>query len=352
MMKLLEYLGWVGIGSIALAAGVWVGMAAAFRRGRPGWAVGAVGMAVLALGFARWNSARITAIEPDPKEIAAAIESGRTGSIYEEAAREEPLYRRGGKQRRIGTEAALPDDRLQSGPPAGWNPLHPLPQEAQPAPAPRYLPRAELKTANRWDILNLFFARLTFWGSLPLLAFLYLRRFNAREGNPFPLPVSGRWTEILSPPEALRSIPEEMPEGLTTTLDDIARRGETFLCLAPRPASLERLWRLRIGRRGWWELPVDDDPPLRHGADLEFLFEALWFNRMAFFLPDRTQDPFVLGYLHDLLASRARLRATTRTPVTIVIPAPVAERFPRWESFTDLAAHTGIRICIDLTPSH
>ena len=357
MTNFVEYFGWIGITSILLGMGVWVLQIGAWWRGRLRFALAACGLAALALMMAKWNSANISRFAVDPAEAVRAMMAapteetpgGRTrfaeegaadisaltasggGSVYEQAAQAEPAYRQRGKQTRA-TGAVAPIPGVEA------------PQAVSDVPEPtRYLPEKEIQRADRWDRLNLFAARVAWWSSLGLLGLLYVRLFNSKRLARFPLPISGEWVDAFFPPIRAAYLPDHEGHDLEKYLDHLARRGETFIAFAERPKNLPDLFRLRVGKLGLGKLAIDENPPVGTPKEVEFLFDAAWFNRMAFFLPHPKTHPPMLEYLNYLLESRIQTQAIARQTLTVLFPAEVAT-LPATSELMGLAPQANIRL--------
>jgi hypothetical protein len=227
----------------------------------------------------------------------------------------EPEYRKRGKQQReAGKRQPIADVAAV------------LP--AEPEEHVRLMHEPDLLMANRLDRWNLFAARLALVLSTLLLGLDYLRRFNTTLRAYFPLPITGRWLDSLLPKTHSAILAASNQADVRAYLKRAVRKGETFLCfgnLDPWPDSA--VPRLRAGPFTLWGLGklvygADDVP--RGG---EFVFDAVWFNRYCFVVPDPLAGRDLLHELCGYLHSRKLTGASARRTVNVVwafetLPAP------------------------------
>lgn len=343
--KLWLYFGVIGILSILawLAALVlFSGWVRSKQRTKFYWI--ALGLAVAGLLFAKINSHFVSAIEPDrseehakalerQKELRrqleeeqskkaakvryvednasdaldlAGIQMSKTGDVYETAATaEDPdakyAYRRRGKQERAVSAIAA-----TNAPVIGESAPTVKAREA------RLLPERDVVNANRFDRINLFLARFSFWLACLLVAWDYLARFNRTLDHLWPLPISHRQLDELWPKTYsvwLRGT------DMRTYLANVVRKRENFLYFGPAdPIADAALPRLAWRRWKFWLLRKLDVA----GYDDELVFESAWFHRYAVVVVGRSEAERRLAGLVTFLEQRHRTRAWTRRTVHVV----------------------------------
>ena len=314
--RLYVYFGIVGIASILCWAGALVIVPACYasRRRTRLYAI-ALGLSLLGLLLALINSHRVSNIqilreEPPPATLADedAPEPKAPALSYREVGKQK---REEGKKQDMGelTENTRPPDDARSG---------------------RAMPEADAMAADRFDRMNLFFARWVPWLALVMVGFDYLSRFNRTRGYLFPLPIAGRAVDALFPKTHSVLLTLEPPAGcepaggyrdvLRRYLEDVVRKGETFIYCGPTdlwhapelyrlpPVRGRRLWPLRKIHHG-----VGDAP-----TDARFVFDSAWFGRYCFVVTDAEAATALLASLADYLEVRRVPRAAARRTVHVV----------------------------------
>ncbi|MDX1681574.1 MAG: hypothetical protein R3336_00505, partial [Phycisphaeraceae bacterium] len=172
----------------------------------------------------------------------AGVKENKYDSIYEAAAAGEPVdqvpaWKQGGKKERAtGRSRDTGDTDSQVIDQAG---------EADQPVRPPIMLKPEMYqgvlTLQKWT------GGLALWTLLMGLIILlvdYLRRFNGTLPTVMPLPISGRWIDQLFPRAMIVRMPAD-PEALRWYLQQVARRGESYLLLADEDPDPDRT---RTGR--------------------------------------------------------------------------------------------------------
>jgi len=357
MSKLSEYFGVVGIASI----GAWMAtlciLAACFRsRRRPRWYLAAFVLSLVGIGLAKLNSHAISTIEIDRSQQMAELEAAEQlpkEPAPEPVAPETPTLRFAEETREeardlAGKKAntAAPSEKGSS------NATHPASSIQHPVSsvyayrergkqkreegkkreleevkdliavkkdrAVRTMPEADVIRADRFDRLNLFFARLTPWLAIAMVVYDYLTRFNKTQGYLPPLPIACRVIDRLFPKTHAVRV-EGSADDLRRYLADVVRKGETFLLLAPRdPWTEPALPRLPLRRWRLWPLPK---VAYASGDDVDhptFILDGLWFGRYCFVITDAAAARGLLDDLLGYLEARRAPRAAVRRTVHVV----------------------------------
>jgi len=331
--RLYACFGIVGIASILCWGAALAALPACYasRRRTRLYAV-AFALSLLGLLLAKINSSRISNIEilreepppAPPAEAKAAVEGAPKPKAPEAAAPEAPKeppassYREAGKQEREEGKKQDMGELTENTRP---------PEEAR---AGRAMSEADAAAADRFDRMNLFFARWVPWLALLMVGFDYLSRFNRTRGYLFPLPIAGRAVDTLFPKTHSVLLTLKPPAGcepaggyrdaLRRYLEDTVRKGETFIYCGPADLwdapELCRLPSVR-GRRLW---PLRK---IRHGADdaptdARFVFDSAWFGRYCFVATDAEAATALLASLVGYLEVRRVPRAAARRTVHVV----------------------------------
>jgi hypothetical protein len=340
--------GWV----FAAAWVLLVGLAATYGLARRWDGVAVLGLAVLVLGGAWWNSTRVSAIVPLPSQAAlaaaerarqarlgaltthatsmrfaedteadrmdlAGVSAKRYQSIYEAAAagdEQAPLYKQGGKVERDAGKRRS-DDATRA-----------LAEAAEPddadGPEPRKLPEAVVHRAQRYDRMNLFIARFGFLLAVGLVGLDYVRRLN-RTGDALPpLPVAGPLLDAVSPKSRTVWWQREAPGAAEAYARRVVRRGEAFLLVEDEPTFTEpvtRLPRLEAFGRGTWWMPVHRVANEREPA---WVLETLWFGRGSFVVRGAGDAAALRGALLEHLRGRHIPRAWARRTAHVIWRTP------------------------------
>jgi len=209
--------------------------------------------------------------------------------------------------------------------------------ETKKAVSARMMPEADVIAADRFDRVNLFFARLTPWLALALVCLDYLSRFNKTFGYYFPLPIAGRIVDALFPkthsvhlhtasvdprptPPPTGSEPSGGDQGvLRQYLEDVLRKGESFIYFGPTDLwQAPELHRITLRKRklgAVTKLTYDSADAL---ADSRFIFDSVWFGRYCFVVTDAEAARKLVGDLIDYLRMRRIPRAAAWSTVHIV----------------------------------
>ena len=214
------------------------------------------------------------------------------------------------------------------------------------AAPPRTLKLAEYRLAGRLSHANGLFAELVLLAVFGIALGDYLRRFNHPVDGYLPLPIDGTWLTHFSPAPTLVSWTGATDAQLRRFLEDIARRGQTFMYVGDRlSAGAPRLHRIRLGGLRFCPLQMltwgRDGAP----AEADFALDAVWFNRYAICVPAEAADK-LLPLLLDLLVGRAAVNATA-----VALPHLIwdtgrpleAEHLQRLARF---CARTGLRLVL------
>jgi hypothetical protein len=185
----------------------------------------------------------------------------------------------------------------------------------------RMMPEADVIAADRFDRVNLFFARLTPWLALVLVCLDYLSRFNKTFGHYFPLPIAGRVVDSLFPKTHSVHLmsPPTGKDTLKRYLEDAVRKGENFIYLGPTDLWEEpQLYRIWLRRRKLWPLTK-----LTYGSvdaldDSDFIFDSAWFRRYCFVVTDDEAAKKLVSDLLEYLRMRRIPRAAAWTTVQVV----------------------------------
>lgn len=196
-------------------------------------------------------------------------------------------------------------------------------KEAEETVSVRTLPEADVVRADRYDRMNLFFARWTPWLALALLLYDYLSRFNRTTGYLAPVPIACRLVDAIFPKTHVVRVPASQASRLRRHLTEVVRKGETFIYFGdadPWDAPhLHRLWisHYRIGSHRLWRLPklTYDSPETM--ADSTFILDGVWFGRYCVVLTSQEAARELLDALMDYLRTRRIPRAAARRTVSI-----------------------------------
>jgi len=327
---LIRAFGVTGFFSLLLWLGALAVILAAWRHGagrqRQVRLLAAAGLALLALLPARSAAYRIAWIDVDRSEevaraaaAAAAAEpvAGGPGVRFAEDTTEvkppEPAYRQRGIQAR-SREKLEAEAKPRSEPETMESKVVTLLDET--GQLVLRMPEKALRRARRLDRGNRLGVAVVFWLALGLLVVDYLRTFHSPTACSFPVPVSGPLLDRILPRAPVMHVPEELLPALAET---IIRRGETFIYCGPNAdhvVPVERLPRWRLGSHAW-----DWLPKLTAGEgndDLEFLLDAVWFNRAFVVIADRDKAVRLPAALRDYTAIRRVTRARARNTVNIL----------------------------------
>jgi hypothetical protein len=412
MIKLWHYFGIIGYASII----AWIVAAAVMFRNLNGpdrtrrfWQAFAI--AAFGLLLANWNSVIIFAIQPDmtaelksqeerkermekhAEELAAAEgedgetgETGETGSAstsqpvtvsatnvaaHATGTNDVPLYRRTGKVERSEGKK-IKDKALERG----------AEVEKEERVATRKMKPLALWWANRYNVMNLFFARLTFWATLIAVLCDYLVRFNSTRDSYCPMPITylpfSRWIiDAICQKTLSVRVQHAGKETICAYLERAFVKGESFIYFgetspwpringgapAARPGryltrvcpdsdklSVPRLrvqdprpWLLDLSVKGLREVGSDHvaavesclekirpfdarlwSRPILHfpdrSADIHpnFAFESAWFGRYPLVVNDAELAGKWLEDLTQFLDTRVQVLASARRTVNVV----------------------------------
>jgi len=373
----LSCFGWWGVASViawvAALAAVALAARPAKRRHALRWAVG---LAVVGFVLARVQTAWQVAIVLDRTEELRAVREAQQGQqIREEQARRgagenlvrfaedapgesvgaailtadeltgrtgaatnaEPVWRAGGKQARAAGKVDVSGARLARDATGLSHPEEATsPTQGHALKLETYRLSARLSRANR------LLAGLVLLAACGLAIVDYFRRFHRTDGAGWPLPLAGTWltAHLSSAPSRVRWPARGAAADIQGRLEDLVRRGQTFLYVGDRVDGVQfAMYRVCLGRLRLWPLRV-----LVWGAgspaDAEFALDAVWFDRYAVTVPSAAAGA-LLPKLLDLLAGRAATHAKAARLPCLVWNAPVPEAvaFARLER---LCARTGL----------
>jgi hypothetical protein len=341
MSAVLQAFGVIGILSVLLWAGaLGLCLMAVRRRAWFPWAVRAVACALLALSVAKWNSARVSAIEVDRSDLvrealarhreaqirdgeavdaprfaetSAADALAQAGSLSETGV-PEPAYRRRGKQQR------LLENGTAAGPVAGGDPTAGVGESGEAEePGVRRMKQESVDRANRWDRWNLLAARSTVWIALVGLVGLWVRRFHRLPGSGPALPLAAPWLDAFSPRDPVVALPPGEAE-LRWFVEHAVRKGERVLLFggASHPDG-SALRKLGIGDSA--QIAVRWAGPI---AGARELFESVWYGLVVGQVPG---GPFAdwLREWRAFLEMRLFTRARARAAINVVVCAEAAD---------------------------
>lgn len=325
VVKLLSYFGVLGVCSILVWMGS-LGMLLAYARSlrRTSFYWKALGVALLGLILASLNSGVINRFERDQDaEIQAgrargeAIGNAEAGvSLFGDVAGgdeavgsgepKEYSYREKGKVDREGGKVL--DDSAAGVALAA----------DQKGKVRRLRPEAMIE-ANQYDRINLFFARTTFWLALLFVGGDYVRRLNTTFNCYFPLPLSSRLLDMVSPKTLSVAVAADRLIALKTFLGNAVRKGETFIYFgATDPWPSETLPRLVLRWLAFWPLRKVVCRQGQMPFPVHYVFESAWFKRYAFVVEGQAFSNELLKGLEAFLADRHTVRAVARQTINIV----------------------------------
>jgi hypothetical protein len=211
----------------------------------------------------------------------------------------------------------------------------------------RLMSMQQVAEANRWDRLNLRFARWTFYLALGLCVIDYFRRFNTTFGCYLPLPFSAPLVDSLFPKSHTVCVGKR-PRNWKRYLARAVRKGETFVYFSNKDP-----WRQQRLRRLPWYIPLpwrldkvcctNGD---RHFED-EFLFESAWFGRYCFILAgDGPPAVDLLESLAAFLDLRHATRARARRTVNVVWDLDTAVPEATLDRLLPLCRETNFRLIV------
>ena len=244
-------------------------------------------------------------------------------------------YRAAGKQTRTAGKVDAAAKRLaraaaETGPAA--------------APTVRTLRLDAYRLAGRLSRANRLLADLALLAVLGIAIGDYLLRFHHPVNGYLPLPIAGTWLTHLSHGPPLVSWPGASEAQLRAFLEDVARRGQTFLYVGDRfDPGCPILHRIRWGRLRVWPLQVLTWGRGGAPADAEFALDAVWFDRYALIVPS-AEAGALLPPLLKLLAGRAAVQACAARLPHLVWDADAPADAASWRRLAALCARTGLRL--------
>lgn len=397
MIKLFEYFGFVGILSVLCwltAWGLCILNPRGLKRTRPWWM--AFGLAIVGLILAAITFEEVATIvvdrgeelaegmkrqeelrtqeegakktgadEPDTSHKPAAIrfaedsptdakdlagvdtKTNKPAYKFEAAAMDEGqgddpqfAYRRRGKQERVVAGQALTNSLAEA--------IDPGQVAEKPV---RKMKEPDAIAAKKLGRSNFLLARITFWVLLTLVIVDYLGRFNRTFDYLYPLPLAGPWIDAVWPKQHVVHAPGRRGDQLRAYLEDVVRKGETFIYLGPRD-----LWTAnafpRLRWRQWSVWPMRKlSCRAGDGYDSEFICESAWFARYAVVVANDPGRALRLANdLAEFLSMRYLTRARARRTVHVVwdldpVPAGVV-----LEKLAGLAPEVNFKLLVT-TPS-
>jgi hypothetical protein len=271
--------------------------------------------------------------QPSNKFEAAALGHGMADDA-------QYAYRRRGKQERVVAGEAVTNNLAGSV----------APEEVAQKPA-RKMKEPDAIAAKKLGRTNFLLARLTFWVLLTLVIVDYLGRFNLTFHYLYPLPLAGAWIDAIWPKQHAVHAPGRRGDDLRGHLEDVIRKGETFIYCGPRDLwTATALPRLRW--RQWTLWPMRTLSCQRgDGYDSEFLCESAWFGRYAIVMagdPDRARR--LMADLAGFLSMRYVTRARARRMVHLVWDLDAVPAEPVLEKLAGLAPEVNFKLFVT-TPS-
>ena len=264
------------------------------------------------------RAAKIRFVEDTPADALdmAGVSTSRTESVGSALAPDDPAkyaYRQRGKQVRTVDPAASTNEGGLRQVTARTGPSVNVRQARQ-------LPERDVINANRMDRINLFFSRLMFWLACLLLVWDYLVRFNRTFDYLYPLPIAHPLIDTVWPKRYAVSAEGLTPEALRRYLQDVIRKGETFIYFGetePWP-GLRSLPRWRFGKWCAGRVEVVTVGAGRMTCDDEFIFDSAWFHRYAFVITRAAAPAKRLGAITELLSMRLGTHARARRTLNLV----------------------------------
>jgi len=214
------------------------------------------------------------------------------------------------------------------------------------APTVRTLRLDAYRLAGRLSRANRLLAGLVLLAVLGIAIGDYLRRFHHPVNGYLPLPIAGTWLTHFSHGPPLVSWPGASEAQLRAFLEDVARRGQTFLYVGDRfdPKRLA-VHRIQWGRLRVWPLPVLTWGRGGAPADAEFTLDAVWFDRYAMTVPS-AEAGALLPPLLKHLAGRAAVQACAARLPHLVWDADAPADAASWRRLASLCARTGMRLVV------
>ncbi len=256
-------------------------------------------------------------------KVEKVMSDGTVVTVTDEGEAAPPgyAYRERGKQGRDpnaervreGEEKALTEQRL---PPSG--------DEAAPAEHDQEgisLPPQERQVAQDLDVANLFAARSVLWVAVLMVLVDYVRQFNRTVGSHWTVPIAGRVVDALSPKTHAVRLTAPAPEAVARYIEDVVRKGETFLYFGPDDPWPDRQALHRVAVRGRsvaWPLAKLVYGPGPLPVDETFVFESAWFGRYGVVLRGEERARQMLDALLSYLDRKHRPRARARRSVHVV----------------------------------
>ncbi len=327
LTNLWEAFGIVGILSVIVwieSLVVLIASANREQRTRRRWM--ALGIAIVGLLLARWNSHRVSEIRYDQSdEIAAGRELGQsltTNAVATNVTSElaDPgiistnevdesrkyAYRTGGKvERETGKQKA----REVAG----------IEVREEEKPLYRTMKARDLHRANHYDKVNLFSVRFLIWLTSIMILVDYLRRLNTTFEAYCPLPFTGPWLDAVFPKTRTLSLVGSARNRIEECLEYAVLKGDTFVYFGSAdPWERDALPRIVVRGREFWPLKkiccrTDGEP-----FTSTYVFESAWFGRYCFVVEGLDLSRQWLADLERFLVRRQAVRAYSRRSVHVV----------------------------------
>lgn len=349
--RIYDYFGLIGIASIVawlLALAALVVYAAKVRK--PRIIHVAIGIAVVAIVLAEFNSANVDKIQVLPEatptadapdkvnektlktiqsraaEIRFAEDDKATSTAAKKPADGELGYdyRKAGKQTReagrsLGHGVTVPPSAAASQP-AGDAATQPA-SEALPADV-RRMSSIDVTLANRYDGMNLRLSRFTLLAAIVLLGVDYLRRFSlvSEPLTPLPIPplLAGFVAQAFAPARRVflaRTDGDTLPRTLAETA---VRKGESFVYFGAKDLWAESsLTKLPVARRSCRadKLLIDNSPSTYRP---DFVADAVWFGRASAVVCGESQMTAILNALVQRAGRREVIEPASRRRINII----------------------------------
>jgi hypothetical protein len=165
---------------------------------------------------------------------------------------------------------------------------------------------------------------LGFWVALGCALLDYLSRFNKVFDYFFPLPLSLLWLDRILPKPLTAYCRTVSRDRVPVFLEDLVRKGETFLYFGERDPFPDRtaLFRFSFGRFHAFPVAKFVCSDARAWNGPEFLLESGWYNRGCFVAEGAGVVRRMEAEFLEFLTLRQRTRASARQTVNLVWDLP------------------------------
>jgi hypothetical protein len=280
---------------------------------------------------------------PEDKLDLAGIKSAEKQSIYQRAmaeAEEKYEYKKRGKQKRtVAVATNVNSDEAIS------SIVGPASVEKVEKSGALLMPRNVVESADRLDVALKTSTLLVLMIILCSLIYNYLSKFNLLVGHLVPVPISGWWLDRLFPKSRSVAFVSEDADMLQKTLENIVRKGETFLCFGfPQLPSLKNLQKIPLEKLPLQKItkclsprfikkitvekncmPVYEFSQNAKPFSSEFIFENAWFNRACSLLKDASLAEQHFAAFCSFLKNRALATARARRTINLFIDSTLIQ---------------------------